>query len=789
MPGLSVGLSREGNEVVRDGLPTRRYFAQKQQAVPDWERAIVPESTYTVSLFLSYQIAGYERDDDDLLIPHTVQLGVPAVVAHTAGASPVLGGDAAAGAELVFRGPSRELTVTFNCNFADLVPVTVSIPVEPAGTLVFTLPKKCHGREVRRGAAIPGLDVALRQETCIELAQDAGASAGEFVAAEPSFEEDAMESSHSVMRGSQRCRQTLLRIVRDGAVDQDFSALTAPSAPHYQVPGSQAVTTLYLRRAPKARGKGPVTPLFGSEPLVQCLRPICRPEVTHRLALDTALLKGEPGLETYKGFAVPRAVLDAGSSPVVIDEVLRKMEVRLHCIVMGTSPVQVTIPLFPDGALTLSFLKVCSGESMEHVLELDGPDAHAGSTQGSWDRHDETSGFADPLLVNPFLEGPGGGGLRAADVYRSALAGWLDVGTSSRDVLTRTNVVLQGVPRKAYRAVADELPDRETRYKGAAEAREALAEQAAAKAGKSTKADDKAAEGGLLSVDWAQWRQWLSMAGPQRGGVGDDGDELLSEEDYALLSAIDPEGQYALVPPKQSSVRFHLSVHPDQPSFQPFARPFVKTLLNGMGQPIVHAKVKGPAASGGNVTSIVPPKATKKAKAAASPLAQLAPGEAWVDVEFTCLRQGYTAALVVVPLVPAALGSVSWRVVKLCGGVRAAKSRWMLLLQMGFFALLAVPLACVGVYQCIWGRAGRRFLKQVRRWCAKEKEEAGNWMGSLRPTNRYAGLGSEDPDELGPVHEKPGKRVRFGEVASVTGSVQVGEVSEVEGELAELLDE
>lgn len=47
--------------------------------------------------------------------------------------------------------------------------------------------------------------------------------------------------------------------------------------------------------------------------------------------------------------------------------------------------------------------------------------------------------------------------------------------------------------------------------------------------------------------------------------------------------------------------------------------------------------------------------------------ALLADAEAYIDVSYQCRREGLTSVLVVVPLVPAILGSVSFRTVKFCG--------------------------------------------------------------------------------------------------------------------------
>ncbi len=69
-----------------------------------------------------------------------------------------------------------------------------------------------------------------------------------------------------------------------------------------------------------------------------------------------------------------------------------------------------------------------------------------------------------------------------------------------------------------------------------------------------------------------------------------------------------------------------------------------------------------------------------------------------LQVTFKCLSPGVSAVLLTVPLLPHALGSVSWRLVKVCGNyVKREDFEWTAgnVLLAGFVGLLAV-IAIVG---------------------------------------------------------------------------------------------
>lgn len=105
-----------------------------------------------------------------LLMRPTLPVQTPTVVAHSSAARPVLSDVASTAGMIHFKGTYLELDVTFNCQYRDLVMITITIPVEPSGNVLFTIPKQCGGPDPPRGTAIAGLDVRKVRRACRDQA-------------------------------------------------------------------------------------------------------------------------------------------------------------------------------------------------------------------------------------------------------------------------------------------------------------------------------------------------------------------------------------------------------------------------------------------------------------------------------------------------------------------------------------------------------------------------------------------------------------------------------------------
>ena len=54
LPGLNIGTTPMGNDVVSDGFPRPSYFGQRNKAVPEWNDIIVSKRKASTMLFISY---------------------------------------------------------------------------------------------------------------------------------------------------------------------------------------------------------------------------------------------------------------------------------------------------------------------------------------------------------------------------------------------------------------------------------------------------------------------------------------------------------------------------------------------------------------------------------------------------------------------------------------------------------------------------------------------------------------------------------------------------------------
>jgi len=109
--------------------------------------------------------------------------------------------------------------------------------------------------------------------------------------------------------------------------------------------------------------------------------------------------------------------------------------------------------------------------------------------------------------------------------------------------------------------------------------------------------------------------------------------------------------------------------------FQEIGPPVVRALRGTDGQDIILPKLSGTAMAGGELRDDEPP--------------------ATLTVEFNCQIPGITPLMVSVPLIPPNLGSVSFRLVKRCGGFDKKES--FAFTAGNVLALLAVIVLCAGL--------------------------------------------------------------------------------------------
>ncbi len=512
LPGLSVGLSPKTHEVVRDGFPTQMYFNQRTRQKPQWEAAIVSSKAHSMTVYLHYSLPRYEDvDPDELLISTVIPFSAPTVTAHSSAARPVLSGEASAGGMLTLKGTHLELDITFNCQYAELVPVTVSIPIEPKGTILFTIPKQCDGKDAPRGKTVPGIQVAALTLTCHTVASDsdhedtrpvslpapatdasAAAPAAAPTAAPTAAGADADSTAVVPATGAvvsrpsrkQKCKYSPVMVAKDGVVNAEFSATASGNSDRFIVGPSTSKTPFFIRRTPKKVGGSEiVNPVFGTEPMVFAHRPICRPSLVHNMNFDVDAYLRE--IETSddpssaSADALTTVVRTLDTVPITIDKVLRSLNVTYHCTWSGRTPITVAIPIYPDTVLSFYYFKECPDvdtKSLDSRIDVGTEGASAGVISTPWDRHDEGHSIVDPSLIAPPLStgtAAAGAGSDPSDaragetaaaaaaasygvapslVFDKNLVGYIDIGTEANTFDGRANVVYRGIPRSVYRA-------------------------------------------------------------------------------------------------------------------------------------------------------------------------------------------------------------------------------------------------------------------------------------------------------------------------------------------------
>lgn len=147
--GLKVCLSKEckdGEVVVNHGFPTAKYFGQK--SLPESQRTwdIIPVEQDSLRLFFNYEPTS-ETD--------TIRFGPINVPTNDHKFDPELSGSVSSGSKMK-SGVSKELDITFHCEFAGLSTMTLVIPFE-SDSITFTLAKQCGGKDKPRGVMIGGL--------------------------------------------------------------------------------------------------------------------------------------------------------------------------------------------------------------------------------------------------------------------------------------------------------------------------------------------------------------------------------------------------------------------------------------------------------------------------------------------------------------------------------------------------------------------------------------------------------------------------------------------------------
>ncbi len=737
--GFSVGLSPTTHEVVRDGFPTLMYFGQRKQDKSKWASSIVPEKEASMSVFLHYNLPQFATArTDDLLIPLSIGFKAPTVVAHSSAARPVLSDVASAPGVLHFKGSPLELDITFNCQYRDLVMVTVTIPIEPKGSIVFTVPKQCGGPDSPRGRALAGVEMVALHRTCHDLADadddvdenkaivspdeidldsitraekktnatasttpaaasssskpaDRLAKAGLPVSEEPSpdntiesvtAKDDFIYKERNGKMVRQRCRKSVVRVASEGLVEDDFSPYSTKDSARFLVPENKPDTSFFIRRLPK-KGLKTVNPLFGSEPMIYAHKPICRPELTHNLffKIQRYLAQSSDSGAPLVSTLLPPAILDSDAVPISIDGLLRSINVTYNCVWSGKTPITLTIPIYPDTYLSVYWSKECPDSlgDLSSQLEIDeGQDVGVWSGVSVDDLGIETSIELTPATAAAMMK------------PSKHQVGYLNIGTAGRKGSgeEQTNVVCRGVPRKMFRG-------------GAVDTSSASPSSASSSASSSS----SSASPVVLPAEPPCADALFGPSPPP--GTSDDKDKdkdneparvgVIADKDAASLMAIDPKQQYAIIPESQHYSRFYLSI---PRGFQAFDKPVVKSMLNSYGRPIVEAKIKGPAMNGGNLThSTLDTKADDvllRADGALTAFPRLESSSAYIDVTYRCARPGLTTVLVAVPLIPAHLGSVVFRTVKFCGTFTPKASREVIsFYSLAFILSLLLPVALI----------------------------------------------------------------------------------------------
>jgi hypothetical protein len=114
---------------------------------------------------------------------------------------------------------------------------------------------------------------------------------------------------------------------------------------------------------------------------------------------------------------------------------------------------------------------------------------------------------------------------------------------------------------------------------------------------------------------------------------------------YAMPVGKQDKKIYELISADQDQISFYLSLPNNEVAKQEIGNIQVHSMKGKQGVDIVNPKLTGAVAHGGYVGS----------------------DPELLTVQFFCLKSGVTPVMISVPLVPANLGSVSWRIIKVCG--------------------------------------------------------------------------------------------------------------------------
>jgi len=357
IPGLSIGTTPGGSDVVQNGFPLASYFGQRLRINPDWDDIMVPTNVSALSLYLTY-----EASDGDSF----VNFQSPTVLTHSSTFEVGLNGEASSGGRLAQSGNNTlELGVNFKCRFRGTSSATVSIPVLPHGVISLTIPKECSGKAKSSGTVFRGVMAGTGPK-----------------------EADVLKDG-----------KALPAYTRSKSSNRKDKAIVSNAAEQ---------TSFFLWKEPSRGVLGKI--LFGSlpkeaatrilEPVVFSHRPICNPILKHSLRPEMVQVETKDATGKVNGTAMEATdsfFIDVDPQEIIVD---------YHCTWEGTTQITLLFPVLPRGQFSFTWTKECedpstqyygseTGEEPEYVDSSSSTDSSDASGDGSDNQSADASGSDD----------------------------------------------------------------------------------------------------------------------------------------------------------------------------------------------------------------------------------------------------------------------------------------------------------------------------------------------------------------------------------------------------------
>jgi hypothetical protein len=334
---------------------------------------------------------------------------------------------------------------------------------------------------------------------------------------------------------------------------------------------------------------------------------------------------------------------DEALDMVVIDGKWQKFTVLYNCIFSDSTAITVTFPLPRKGRVSFTWNKVCGQD--DDYNYYDGLAEEMGLTE-------ETSG----VVGKAGGKAAGSNAIEMSENNGETWQGWDE---------TRWNPNME---EPALFAVGEDTDGEDDDSEDDGGKARSQPESANTRQQEPVKAAPKLISSpGYINVGTT----------PGAGDVVRQGRAL---KKYAMPLGKQDKKIYELIKADQDEISFYLSLPAKEGAKQQIGNIEVHSMKGKQGVDIVNPKLTGSVAHGGYISG----DAEK------------------LTIQFLCLKSGVTPVMISVPLVPANLGSVSWRVIKVCGTFEKRTHAYMTATNVLLLIVaVALALACCVVRKCV----------------------------------------------------------------------------------------